>query len=56
MTDRGKVFVAVNASDIPYTACHGDLSGPVTELLSENTLHLNGSLEMPAYSILYLQF
>ena len=47
--------MAINASDTPYTACHGDLTGSARELLSGDDISLAGSLEMPAYSIQYLQ-
>ena len=56
VTENEKVFAAINASDAAYTACHGDLSGTAAELISGETLTLNGTLEMPAYSIQYLQF
>ena len=54
-TESEKVLVAINASDTPYTACHGDLTGSARELLSGDGISLAGSLEMPAYSIQYLQ-
>ena len=49
-------MVAINASDSPFTASHGDLNGAVTELLSDTEMSLVGNLEMPAYSIQYLVF
>ena len=54
-TESEKVLVAINASDTPYTACHGDLTGSARELLSGDGISLAGILEMPAYSIQYLQ-
>lgn len=55
-TENERVLVAVNASDSPYTAYHGELQGEVTELLTDHTIELNGSLELPEYSIQYLKF
>ena len=44
-TESEKVLVAINASDTPYTACHGDLTGSARELLSGDGISLAGSLE-----------
>lgn len=55
-TDSCRVLVAINASDAPYTAWHGDLNGEATDLLTGETVTMNGQLELPEYSIQYLEF
>ncbi|MDO4313087.1 MAG: alpha-amylase family glycosyl hydrolase [Eubacteriales bacterium] len=55
-SEKERVLVAINASGDAYTACHGDLNGLVTELLSEETVQLNGQLAMAPYSVQYLKF
>ena len=54
-SDNEHVIVAINASDQPYTAWHGDLNGEGTELLTGNTIHLDGKLELPPYSTQYVK-
>lgn len=54
-TDLERVLVAVNASCDPFTMHHAALAGEAAELISENTLHLSGQLEMPPYSVQYLR-
>lgn len=54
-SDRERMLVAINASDAPFTAQHGDLRGTASELISGDILELDGSLEMPAYSVQYLK-
>lgn len=54
-TDKERILVAINASDSPYTAHSGELSGSMVNLLTGETAELNGQLEMPAYSIQYLK-
>ena len=56
LSDKEKVFVAINASGETYTANHGDLNGAVTELLSDTRIDLTGQLEMAPYSLQYLKF
>ena len=55
-TEKEKLLVAINASDNSYIASHGDLNGSVIELITGSKLDLSGNLEMPPYSIQYLQF
>lgn len=54
-TDGKRVIVAINASDAPYTAYHHDLNGVGTELISEEKLELNGQIELPPYSMQYIE-
>ena len=51
-----RILVAVNASDQPFTAYHGDLNGTFTELTCNETIELNGSLTLEPYSVRYYQF
>ena len=55
-SEKERILVAINASGDHYTAYHGDLSGTVTELLSGNTITLNGQFDMAPYSVAYLRF
>lgn len=55
-TESERILVAVNASDQPYTAYHGDLNGTFTELTGKGTIALNGSLTLEPYSIGYYKF
>lgn len=50
-----RVMVAINASDQPYTAWHGDLSGEGMDLLSGQTVKMEGRLELPPYSVQYIK-
>lgn len=50
-----RVMVAINASDQPYTAWHGDLSGAGMDLLSGQTVKMEGRLELPPYSVQYIK-
>lgn len=52
--DKEHIIVAVNASENAYTACHHDLNGEAKELLSGDTVILDGKAELPPYSIQYL--
>ena len=54
-SEQERVLVAVNASDAPYTAYHQDLNGAFIDLLSDKEVHMTGQLELPPYSIQYLQ-
>ena len=54
-TESEQIFIAVNASDAPYTAHHGDLTGNASELISQTKLTLNGALELPPYSVQYVK-
>lgn len=53
-SDKEHIIVAVNASENAYTACHHDLNGEAKELLSGDTVILDGKAELPPYSIQYL--
>ena len=55
-SEKERVLVAVNAADYAYTACHGDLNGTVTDLLTGEELILNGSLNIEPYRVMYLKF
>ena len=55
-SEKERILVAINASGDHYTAYHGDLNGTVTELLSGNTMTLNGQFDMTPYSVNYLKF
>ncbi|MEF9945140.1 MAG: alpha-amylase family glycosyl hydrolase [Lachnospiraceae bacterium] len=54
--EEDRVLVAINASDIAYTANHGELQGDVMELLTEEKYALTGQLVLPPYSVQYLKF
>lgn len=54
-SDQERVLVAVNASDAPYIAYHQDLNGTSIDLLTDEKVHMTGQLELPPYSIQYLQ-
>lgn len=55
-TENERILVAINASDQPYTAYHGDLSGSFKELLYKENVELNGSLTLEPYSVGYYKF
>ena len=54
-SEKERVIVAVNASENAYTASHQDLNGTAEELLSGNTVILDGKAELPPYSIQYFK-
>ena len=54
-TENTHVLVAINAADYPYTAYHGDLSGQMTNLITGETVTMQGQLELPPYSVQYLR-
>lgn len=54
-TDTERIFIAVNASDQPFTAYSNELHSTCKELLTDQELSLNGSLEMPPYSVQYIK-
>lgn len=49
------VLVAINAADTPYTARHQDITGEAEELLSGETVTLDGAAELPPYSVQYFK-
>ena len=51
-TENEQIFVAINASDAPYTAYHGELSGTAEDLITQTEITMEGTLEMPPYSCL----
>ena len=53
-TDKERILVAINASDSPYTAHNGALSGSMVNQLTGERAERNGQLELPAYSVQYL--
>lgn len=54
-SDTERVLIAVNIDASEYTANHGDLQGEAVDLLTEESVTLNGQLVLPPYSIQYLQ-
>ena len=55
-SEKGRVIVAINAADYSYTANAGELNGTATDLLTDETVTLNGQLELKPYSVQYLKF
>ena len=55
-TDHEHIFVALNASETPFTAYHQELNGTVVDLITDKEIAMNGSLELPGYSVQYLKF
>lgn len=53
-SDTERVIVTINAADYPYTVWHQDLCGEFEDLLSGTLKQLEGSLELPPYSVQYL--
>ena len=54
-SDTERILVAVNASDREYTAYSGELNSTAEELLTEETVDMNGQLSLPPYSVQYLK-
>ncbi len=54
-SENERVLVAINISNEPYTAYHGDLRGNFTELLSSESGAMDGKLELPPYSVQYFK-
>ena len=58
-TEQERILVAINASERDFTIHHGELLGTFTDLLKSGSGNisqtLNGSLNLPAYSVQYLQ-
>ena len=55
-SEKERVIVAINAADYSYTANAGELNGTATDLLTGETVTLNGQLELKPYSVQYLKF
>nr|WP_288709074.1 alpha-amylase family glycosyl hydrolase [uncultured Dorea sp.] len=55
-TEKERVIVAINAADYPYTANAGELNGTAADLLTGETVTMNGQLELKPYSVQYLKF
>lgn len=49
------VLVAVNIVDTPFTAHHGEYNGTYTDLITGESVTLNGSIDLAPYSIMYLK-
>lgn len=55
-SEKERVIVAINAADYPYTANAGELNGTAADLLTRETVTINGQLELKPYSVQYLKF
>lgn len=55
-SEKERVIVAINAADYPYTANAGELNGTAADLLTRETVMMNGQLELKPYSVQYLKF
>lgn len=55
-SEKERVIVAINAADYPYTANAGELNGAAADLLTGETVTMNGQLELKPYSVQYLKF
>lgn len=55
-SEKERVIVAINAADYPYTANAGELNGTAADLLTGETVTMNGQLELKQYSVQYLKF
>ena len=55
-SEKERVIVAINAADYPYTANAGELNGTAEDLLTGETVTMNGQLELKPYSVQYLKF
>lgn len=54
-TDQERIIVAINASGDAQTAHHPSFNGAYTELITDKTNTMNGSLQLPPYSVQYLK-
>ena len=54
-SDKERVLVAINASSEPFEARNHELNGQFTELLTDAEISMNGSLELPPYSMQFLK-
>ena len=55
-SEKERVIVTINAADYPYTANAGELNGTAADLLTRETVTMNGQLELKPYSVQYLKF
>ena len=55
-SEKERVIVAINAADYPYTANAGELNGTAADLLTGETVTMNGQIELKPYSVQYLKF
>jgi cyclomaltodextrinase len=55
-SEKERVIAAINAADYPYTANAGELNGTAADLLTGETVTMNGQLELKPYSVQYLKF
>ena len=55
-SEKERVIVAINAAEYPYTANAGELNGTAADLLTGETVTMNGQLELKPYSVQYLKF
>ena len=55
-SEKERVIVAINAADYLYTANAGELNGTAADLLTGETVTMNGQLELKPYSVQYLKF
>ena len=55
-SEKERVIVAINAADYPYTANAGELNGTAADLLTGETVTMNGQLELKPYSVQYFKF
>lgn len=55
-SEKERVIVAIDAADYPYTANAGELNGTAADLLTGETVTMNGQLELKPYSVQYLKF
>lgn len=55
-SEKERVIVAINAADYPYTANAGEMNGTAADLLTGETVTMNGQLELKPYSVQYLKF
>lgn len=53
--DGETVYVCVNIIDHPHTAHHHELHGDFYDLITGNSIHLDGSFELSPYSVTYLK-
>ena len=55
-SEKERVIVAINAAVYPYAANAGELNGTAADLLTGETVTMNGQLELKPYSVQYLKF